>query len=43
MFDAVEVITLFVDELRACKTFYAEVFGARFVYEEAVLWNARNL
>jgi lactoylglutathione lyase len=33
--DEIEVITLFVEDVRACKAFYADVFGLEVVYEDA--------
>ncbi len=34
--DAIEVVTLFVEDLRAARAFYASVFGRTFVYEDEV-------
>jgi catechol 2,3-dioxygenase-like lactoylglutathione lyase family enzyme len=33
--DELEVITLFVEDVQACKAFYADVFGLEIVYENA--------
>jgi lactoylglutathione lyase len=33
--DEIEVITLFVEDVRACKSFYTDVFGLEVVYEDA--------
>ena len=43
--DELEVITLFADDVAACKKFYVEVFGLAVVFEDAdsVLLTLRNL
>lgn len=43
--DAVEVITLFVEDLTAAKTFYEDVFGLKVVYRDEVsaVLQLRNL
>ena len=33
--DEIEVITLFVEDVPACKSFYTDVFGLEVVYEDA--------
>jgi catechol 2,3-dioxygenase-like lactoylglutathione lyase family enzyme len=43
--DELEVITLFAEDVAACREFYAAVFGLEVVYEDAdsVLFRLRNL
>ena len=43
--DQLEVITLFVEDVQACKAFYADVFGLEVVYENAdsAVVSLRNL